>query len=130
MTCRRSEQTGTHATVRSYRPHYVTSVSWPTSSNNLTKKNTQKKNRQTVGVSAQSPAGYRVWPLGPIVMRSRGGGPLECPGPRMWQLLPSWDAVPQRCFPGYQVRGKPPMALLKWNAGSKPLATYHASLPP
>lgn len=99
---------GTHAAAHSDMPQDVTSPSWPTSNKNLTNETTQK-NTLTISVSVQSPAGYWVRPLGPVAaVRSRGGGPLECPGPRMWQLLPSWDALPQRCFPGYQVRGKPP----------------------
>lgn len=31
----------------------------------------------------------------------------------MWQPLPSWDALPQQCFPQYQVLGNPPTNLEK-----------------
>lgn len=30
------------------------------------------------------------------------------PVARMWQPLPSWDALPQQWFPEYQVLGNPP----------------------
>lgn len=52
VTCGRSEQTGTHAAVHSDRPHYVTSVSWPTNNNNLTKKNPQKTGWRLASVSS------------------------------------------------------------------------------
>lgn len=35
------------------------------------------------------------------------------PVARMWQPLPSWDALPQQWFPEYQVLGNPPMNLYK-----------------
>lgn len=30
------------------------------------------------------------------------------PVARMWQLLPSWDALPRQWFPEYQILGNPP----------------------
>lgn len=103
-----------------------------TNSKNLTRNH--PKNTLTISlVSSPPPAtgcGQRgcmgVALLSLEIKRWRTAG---MPMVRMWQLLPSWDALPQQWFPGYQVREKPPVDLLKWMASAKPLANPPPHIP-
>lgn len=103
-----------------------------TNSKNLTRNH--PKNTLTISlVSSHPPAtgcGQRgcmgVALLSLEIKRWRTAG---MPMARMWQLLPSWDALPQQWFPGYQVREKPPVDLLKWMASAKPLTNPPPHIP-
>lgn len=47
---------------------------------------------------------------------------------RMWQPLPSWDALPQQWFPEYQVLGNPPHGFAEDSCAKPPAAAPLATL--